>query len=125
MEAKDKLRDLMNEPVLIDLDRWMHIEASAFEAKKYGKSVMYSIPREIINRYDCTVRNLDWLQVGLLICSLLDEREKFRKDYHADLPVLNGGTFLYSLVSLGEYVPDQHKTWDPSLFTSLEFTRQL
>ena len=144
-EAKDKLRGLVNgivsavnhlhdhfkmahldirlpnicfdgngEPVLIDLDRCMHIEASAFKANKYGKSVMYSIPREIIS---CTVRNLDWLQVGLLICSLLDEHEESMKDYHADLPVLDGGTFLYSLVNLGEYVPDQHKTWDHLKFT--------
>ena len=42
---------------------------------------MYDDPPE--RKDECTVQHLDWLQVGLLICSILDEHDNSMKDYSA------------------------------------------
>lgn len=55
----------------------MHINESAFKVR-YGESVMYDDPPE--RKDECTVQHLDWLQVGLFICSILDERDNNMKD---------------------------------------------
>ena len=85
---------------MVDLDRAQStvVEAAGVE-NLYGMSVTYSVP---VGQADWTMEDLDWYQLGLTICHIIDAQlhTKHRNDNH-QRPVIELSTFWGNLVCKG------------------------
>ena len=101
--------------MLIDLDRSKPtiVECTGLYMQ-YGRSVIYKTPLE---EPDWTVDKLDWRQLGLMICSIMDGCHG--AEYHSYEPKVPTGSYLFKLLSEGENREDLFGEWESSLHTSM------
>ena len=94
--------------MLIDLDRSRRRHNMCEELYiLYGESVMYKAPKH------WTVDKLDWRQLGLMICSIL-EGHQHAASYHSHEPSVRTG-YLFTLLSEGENRESLLEDWKASL----------